>query len=177
MANMIFGDLLIMGDESEIEKLLISIAVSESDDYAPNWNADSSIMSFHKIVPIPRQIIALESQEYISDEAQKTIDDWYKNNWGTKSDAHHVALNDNGPEELVIQFDTKWSIPIHVIHALQKKFMNLDISYTYLEPNFGLAGMINGDGDLKYFRKDDAAENSDYMRIYQMFFDESYSYE
>jgi len=166
MANLFFGDLLIMGEESEIEKLLESIAITESDEYAPNWNTDSTIFSFHKVVPIPKHIIDMESKDDISDDEREIIEKWRKDNWGTTSDASHVSVVDNGTEEVIVAFDTKYAPPIHIIHALQKKFLNLDISYTYLEPNFEIAGEVDSQGMVKVYFGDD------YCRIYDMFFGE-----
>lgn len=92
---------------------------------------------------------ALENQ--MTDELEAKLDelkarhgadnwyDWCINNWGTKWDACHAAIERvpyvlAGPQSkdrVEISFDTAWAAPERVIHALVRKYPNLNFVHSY----------------------------------------------
>lgn len=95
---------------------------------------------------------ALEKQ--MTDELEAKLDelkakygsdnwyDWCNNNWGTKWDACHAAI-ERVPyviaaalatihkDRVEISFDTAWAAPEPVIHALVRKYPNLNFVHSY----------------------------------------------
>ena len=65
--------------------------------------------------------------------------DWCNDNWGTKWDACHAAYERmpyviagaNSKDRLTISFDTAWAAPEQVIHALVRKYPNLNFVHSY----------------------------------------------
>jgi len=57
--------------------------------------------------------------------------DWCNNNWGTKWDACHAAIEPPIKGSVVISFDTAWCEPQPVIHALVRKYPNLNFVHSY----------------------------------------------
>jgi len=92
---------------------------------------------------------ALEKQ--MTDELEAKLDelkakygadnwyDWCNTNWGTKWDACHAAIERvpyvlAGPQSkdrVEISFDTAWAAPEQVIHALVRKYPNLNFVHSY----------------------------------------------
>ena len=66
--------------------------------------------------------------------------DWSINKWGTKWNSYHDEVEYDGEESLVYKFDTAWSPPEPVIHALREKFEDLSISAFFDEPGMQIAG-------------------------------------
>ncbi len=65
--------------------------------------------------------------------------DWCCDNWGTKWDACHAAhermpyvvAGANSKDRVTISFDTAWAAPEQVIHALVRKYPNLNFVHSY----------------------------------------------
>ena len=62
--------------------------------------------------------------------------DWANANWGTKWDACHAAhervpFGIVGKDRVEISFDTAWAAPEPVIHALVRKYPNLNFVHSY----------------------------------------------
>ena len=65
--------------------------------------------------------------------------DWCNNNWGTKWDACHAAIErvpyviagPDSKDRVEISFDTAWCAPEQVIHALVRKYPNLNFVHSY----------------------------------------------
>ena len=69
--------------------------------------------------------------------------DWRLANWDTKWDAYDVEVVDPDPENLEIEFNTAWSPPEAVCHALREKFEDtVAISWFYDEPGCEIAGYL-----------------------------------
>jgi len=69
--------------------------------------------------------------------------DWRLQNWDTKWDAYDVEVVDPDPENLEIEFNTAWSPPEAVCHALREKFEDtVAISWFYDEPGCEIAGYL-----------------------------------
>jgi len=69
--------------------------------------------------------------------------DWRVQNWDTKWDAYDVEVVDPDPENLEIEFNTAWSPPEAICHALREKFEDtVAISWFYDEPGCEIAGYL-----------------------------------
>jgi len=75
-----------------------------------------------------------------------TDDRWYSwrlANWGTKWDAYEVEIDDsemhNGFE---VTFDTAWSPPEEICHAIKEQFDDLCVSWFFDEPGMEVAGYL-----------------------------------
>ena len=75
----------------------------------------------------------------------KTDDRWYDwrlQHWDTKWDAYDVEVTDNDPECLEVQFNTAWSPPEAVCHAMRELYPDLSVSWFYDEPGCEIAGYL-----------------------------------
>ena len=69
--------------------------------------------------------------------------DWRLQNWDTKWDAYDVEVVDPDPENLEIEFNTAWSPPEAICHALREKYEDtVAISWFYDEPGCEIAGYL-----------------------------------
>ena len=68
--------------------------------------------------------------------------DWTNANWGTKwdTDCEDVSIDDFGGVEYM--FDTAWSPPEPIYHALKELFPKLEISWFYREDGMQIAGWL-----------------------------------
>ena len=68
--------------------------------------------------------------------------DWTNANWGTKwdTDCEDVSIDDFGGVEYM--FDTAWSPPEPIYHALRELFPELEITWFYKEEGEQLAGWL-----------------------------------
>ncbi len=69
--------------------------------------------------------------------------DWRVQNWDTKWDAYDVQV-DGGfdDDELTIEFNTAWSPPEAICHALREQYPDASISWFYDEPGCQIAGYL-----------------------------------
>ena len=69
--------------------------------------------------------------------------DWRVQNWDTKWDAYDVVVTDDDPDCTEIEFNTAWSPPEAICHALREKYPDtVAISWFYDEPGCELAGYL-----------------------------------
>ena len=69
--------------------------------------------------------------------------DWRLANWDTKWDGYDVEVTDSDPENLEIEFNTAWSPPEAICHALREKYEDtVAISWFYDEPGCEIAGYL-----------------------------------
>ena len=68
--------------------------------------------------------------------------DWRIQNWDTKWDAYDVEVTDDDPECTEIQFNTAWSPPEAICHALREQYPDVSISWFYDEPGCEIAGYL-----------------------------------
>ena len=69
--------------------------------------------------------------------------DWRIQNWDTKWDCYDVEVVDPDPENMEIQFNTAWSPPEAICHALREQFEDtVAISWFYDEPGMEFAGYL-----------------------------------
>ena len=69
--------------------------------------------------------------------------DWRVQNWDTKWDAYDVEVVDPDPENMEIEFNTAWSPPEAICHALREKYEDtVAISWFFYEPGCEIAGYL-----------------------------------
>ena len=68
--------------------------------------------------------------------------DWRVQNWDTKWDCYDVEVIDDDPEQVEIEFNTAWSPPEAICHALREQYPDLSVSWFYAEPGCEIAGYL-----------------------------------
>ena len=68
--------------------------------------------------------------------------DWRIHNWDTKWDAYDVHIIDDDPENLEVEFNTAWSPPEAICHAMREQYPDLSVSWFYDEPGCEIAGYL-----------------------------------
>ena len=68
--------------------------------------------------------------------------DWRLQNWDTKWDCYDVVVTDDDPESVEIEFNTAWSPPEAICHALREQYPDVSISWFYDEPGCEIAGYL-----------------------------------
>ena len=68
--------------------------------------------------------------------------DWRLANWDTKWDAYDVVVTDEDPDQFEVEFNTAWSPPEAVCHALREQYPDLSVSWFYDEPGMEFAGYL-----------------------------------
>ena len=68
--------------------------------------------------------------------------DWRVQNWDTKWDAYDVVVTDDDPDCTEIEFNTAWSPPEAICHALREQYPDLSVSWFYDEPGCEIAGYL-----------------------------------
>ena len=68
--------------------------------------------------------------------------DWRVNHWGTKWDAYDVEVDDCDVDHLIITFNTAWSPPEPICHAIRDEYPDLAVSWFYDEPGCEIAGYL-----------------------------------
>ena len=68
--------------------------------------------------------------------------DWRVQNWDTKWDAYDVEVVDPDPENMEITFNTAWSPPESICHALREQYPDVSVSWFYDEPGCEIAGYL-----------------------------------
>ncbi len=68
--------------------------------------------------------------------------DWRVQNWDTKWDCYDVEVTDDDPECTEIEFNTAWSPPEAICHALREQYPDVSISWFYDEPGCEIAGYL-----------------------------------
>ena len=68
--------------------------------------------------------------------------DWRIQNWDTKWDAYDIEFMDEDPDQFEVEFNTAWSPPEAICHALREQYPDLSISWFYDEPGCEIAGYL-----------------------------------
>ena len=84
-----------------------------------------------------------KSLRFVStDEPDDRWYDWRLQNWDTKWDAYDVSVDDDDPDQLEVSFETAWSPPEAICHAIRDKYPDLAVSWFYDEPGCEIAGYL-----------------------------------
>ena len=68
--------------------------------------------------------------------------DWRLQNWDTKWDAYDINFVDEDPDQFEVEFNTAWSPPEAICHALREQYPDLAVSWFYDEPGCEIAGYL-----------------------------------
>ena len=68
--------------------------------------------------------------------------DWRLQNWDTKWDAYDVAITDDDPDQLEVEFSTAWSPPEAICSAIREQYPDLAVSWFFDEPGCEIAGYL-----------------------------------
>ena len=71
--------------------------------------------------------------------------DWRVQNWDTKWDCYDVVVTDDDIEhggQFEVEFNTAWSPPEAICHALREQYPDVSISWFYDEPGCEIAGYL-----------------------------------
>ena len=94
-------------------------------------------------LPIKQQDRYGESQRFHSTGiADDRWYDWRLQNWDTKWDAYDVYVTDDDPESLEVEFNTAWSPPEAICHAIREQYPDIDVQWFYDEPGCEIAGYL-----------------------------------
>ena len=94
-------------------------------------------------LPIKQQDRYGESQRFHSTGiADDRWYDWRLANWDTKWDAYDVYVTDDDPESLEVEFNTAWSPPEAICHAIREQYPDIDVQWFYDEPGCEIAGYL-----------------------------------
>ena len=77
-----------------------------------------------------------------TDKADDRWYDWRLQNWDTKWDAYDVIVTDDDPDQLEVEFNTAWSPPEAICHALREQYPDLSVSWFFDEPGCEIAGYL-----------------------------------
>jgi len=105
---------------------------------------------FNNILPMPEELentlVPVPDPETFKNRRLRKLygtDSWYDwkiLHWGTKWNSFNGEIADMDDEYLVYKFDTAWSPPEPVIHALREKFEEISITAFFDEPGMEIAG-------------------------------------
>tara|TARA_R110001583_G_scaffold62471_2_gene183659 strand:- start:1862 stop:2290 length:429 start_codon:yes stop_codon:yes gene_type:complete len=105
---------------------------------------------FNNILPMPKELEGTSSpteepNSFKNRRLRKVYgtDNWYDwriLHWGTKWNSYDGKIDNEDEEYIVYTFDTAWSPPEPVIHALREKFEEVDITAFFDEPGMEIAG-------------------------------------
>jgi len=105
---------------------------------------------FNNILPMPEELentlVPVPDPETFKNRRLRKLygtDSWYDwkiLHWGTKWNSFNGEIADMDDEYLVYKFDTAWSPPEPVIHALREKFKDVSVSAFFDEPGMEIAG-------------------------------------
>tara|TARA_R100000734_G_scaffold12125_1_gene8979 strand:- start:142 stop:639 length:498 start_codon:yes stop_codon:yes gene_type:complete len=68
--------------------------------------------------------------------------DWRLQHWDTKWDAYDVDVDDCDEDHLIITFNTAWSPPEAICHAMRELYPDLAVTWFYDEPGMEIAGYL-----------------------------------
>ena len=78
-----------------------------------------------------------------SDRVDDRWYDWRLQNWDTKWDAYDVQVEGGfDDDEIIVEFNTAWSPPEAVCHALREQYPEATVQWFYDEPGCEIAGYL-----------------------------------
>lgn len=130
-----------VSDYNTTEDLAVERSSANLRTYIPKYRSvDEKVIDFSMVLPAPEindPIYTAERTDYGNGMVGWSFDgfspmDWNRRVWGTKWNAYSQTINDDS-----LTFDTAWSHPEPVIHALSLKFPEEEISVQYADEDLG----------------------------------------
>ncbi len=155
MPNWCANSLKLIATTAESESKLSEIVRELARAAAANDNPNI----FNLIKPVPEALMIVsgflgdpEEQAALEEAGRKNLDaygytNWYEycvGEWGTKWDAKDATYDIEG-NKITIYFDTAWSPPMGIYHALED--MGFDVEATYVEQGMGYIGYYKNGTD------------------------------
>ena len=151
MPNHFWNDLSISGDAEKVKELQAFVKgrgprYADLDPYDYGMGArtgvpieaaledpdsDVSELDFHKIIPVPMEIL----KKGYGDSGY----DWQVDNWDTKWNAYDLST-DSSEGYCRFSFDTAWAPPVLVVAQLAKLFPSLEFEHFFDESGMGFQG-------------------------------------
>lgn len=92
---------------------------------------------FNKLIPPPDNMftgsLSLEEERVLNAKGIPHWYGWQTENWGTKWNAYHIEMKD----ENVIEFDTAWTHPEPIVHAIAARFTDHEFKWIYADEDTG----------------------------------------
>lgn len=158
MPNWCANSLKLIATTAESESKLSEIVRELARATAANENA--AIFSLIKPIPQALNIVAGFSGDAAEQSAREAAyqvnldtygySNWYEyciGEWGTKWDASDATYDIDG-NQVTIYFDTAWSPPMGIYHALEN--MGFKVEATYVEQGMGYIGYYRDGKDAQY---------------------------
>lgn len=153
MPNWVSNRVTVTGNEAELQRFIEQAKAvpktftSAPEDEKGDWD---SPISFANFITPPQE--ALDSGEYWAtkgwvggEKSGDTTNNWYEFNtreWGTKWDASEPSI-DVEAGSVTFGFNTAWSPPEPVFHAMAKQFPELEFNISFEEEQ-GWGGEMSG---------------------------------
>jgi hypothetical protein len=145
----------------------IQIEVMMNDESFFTSGAKKSNLSFHALVPVPREVMLSPYDPASLKEAVQKYPEWFSrfpnicagydwesNNWGCKwgaSDVGEPNVTDVGEGSVAeYNFETPWGPPREFMNKVAEKFKSLEFNLTFSEEGCGFGGECTwSDGSLR----------------------------
>ena len=121
-----------------------NIPLSEEDQYEYSFSSARGEVGEKPVMVINEESPFMNGLRFKS--TNKQDDRWYNwrcQNWGTKWDCYTLEMDDTDlPHGFEVTFETAWSPPEEVCHAIREQYPNVSISWFYDEPGCEIAGYL-----------------------------------
>lgn len=117
MPNHITNVITIQAPEGRSHKEVLDFVASENQ-----------LFDFNKLIPMPQIVVDSIGTPGIN----PLWYGWSNENWGTKWNAYETSIKDN-----VIRFQTAWSAPAPIFHALHEEFKDFTFDIKFADEDLG----------------------------------------
>jgi hypothetical protein len=147
MPNWVYHYVSLAGPPADIAEFRATCLRPQRDD-----NTNSRQFDFEALVPMPDEIAAtlddrtdLVTQTAIQATGYRDWYDWSLDHWGVKWNASAFRALSSGAGHEEFYFETAWSCPEPIFHALAQRFPTLAGTIFALDEfwNFGFVGSIS----------------------------------
>ena len=131
MPNWVTNKLEIIGNESEVNNIIMSIIDTEE-----SRKHNIPVIDFEKIIPMPKEVY--RGNLTLGEEPELNWYTWSIDNWGTKWNACNAEdVTPHKGFSHILYFDTAWSAVPKIIIALSEKYPNIVFNYSYFDEDLG----------------------------------------
>lgn len=148
MPNWCSNELIVTGADSELSVFKqYAEGVAREEDicldfnkFVPYIKGISDHSGFEKMSVAERELVVMLGRGDLDKDYDTVGYNWCIKHWGTKWNATHSEIHDE-PGCLTYGFDTAWTEPAPVIHAMSRIFPELSFSLSYREEGEGFEGV------------------------------------